>query len=79
MSISKSNEPIAHTVAKLVEESGMKKGVVAKRAGFSLQAFSDMLNGRRLIKVSEVPGIAKALGVTPNELYCNNPTDQQTA
>lgn len=69
MSIKNNNRPVADNVARIIAELGLKQRAVAKKAGFEAQAFSDMLNGRRLIKLCDVVLIAEALGVTPNDLY----------
>ena len=69
MSIKNNNRPVADNVARIIAELGLKQRAVAEKAGFGAQAFSDMLNGRRLIKLCDVVLIAEALGVTPNDLY----------
>lgn len=52
-----------------IQNRGMKQGVVAERAGFSDQEFSNMMNGRKLVKVEYVPAIASAIGVSANALF----------
>lgn len=48
----------------------MKQSVVAERAGFTPQEFSNILNERRkLLRIEFMPPIAKALDVDMNELY----------
>ena len=47
----------------------MKQCAVAERVGVTNQMFSDMLNGRRLIKPCDIVAISKALDVTPNDLF----------
>ena len=69
MSIKNNNRPVADNVARIIAELGLKQRAVAEKAGFEAQPFSDMLNGRRLIKLCDVVLIAEALGVTPNDLY----------
>ena len=54
---------------RIITELDRKQQAVAKKAGIKPQAFSDMLNGRKLIKLCDVTNIADALGVTPNDLY----------
>ena len=63
------NAMVPGNVARLIDERGMKQCAVAERAGFSKTAFSDMLNGRRIIKVCDVVAIARALGVEVGQLY----------
>ena len=67
-----SNSIIANNTKSIIKQLGIKQYVVAERAGYSNRTFSDMLNGRRIIKADEIPSIAKALGVTPNDLFVNH-------
>lgn len=60
---------IADNTRRIIAEKGLKKRVVAKRAGFSEQQFSAILNKRRIVKDVDVIAIAQALDVTPNELF----------
>lgn len=60
---------IIANIKKLLQISGMKQKAIAERSGFSQQEFSNMMNGRKEIKAEYIPAIAKALGVTPNEIY----------
>ena len=56
----------------------MKQCVVAERAGFSEAEFSNMLNGRKLLRVEHIPEIANALGISPNDLFekAEHPTNK---
>lgn len=62
---------------RIIEAKGMKQCVIAERIGTTAQSFNDMLNGRRLIKPIDIANIAKALNVTPNDLFATD--DQRTA
>lgn len=62
---------------RIIEAKGMKQCVIAERIGATAQSFNDMLNGRRLIKPIDIANIAKALNVTPNDLFATD--DQRTA
>ena len=64
-----SNGVIPKNVLRILQETGIKQYVIAERAGYTKQQFSDMLNGRKIIKASDVLRIAKAMNVTPNDLY----------
>lgn len=44
---------------------------VAERAGFTEQQFSDMLNGRKVIRAEYLPAIAKAIGVNVGDLFAD--------
>ncbi|NCB99929.1 MAG: XRE family transcriptional regulator [Clostridia bacterium] len=63
-------EQIVANIKMLIEEKGMKQGVVAERAGFTAQDFSNMLNERRkLIRIEHLPAIANAIGVEIKDLF----------
>lgn len=62
-------------IKKIIEEKGLKQCAIASKAGFSEQEFSNMLNGRKIIKAEDVVAIAGALEVTPNELFIDNNHD----
>ena len=53
----------------IIEHKGLKKHIVASKAGYSKQQFSNMLNNRKTIKADDVLRIANALEVTPNDLF----------
>lgn len=63
------NNPVASNIIKIVDRKGLKQKVVAENANMSPQAFCDVLNGRRILKVSEVNNIAKSLDVEVNDLF----------
>ncbi len=69
MNIGVRNQPVADNIESIIKEKGLKQGVVAQRAGFSIQQFCDMLNGRRIIRPCDVSAIAKALGVDAGALF----------
>jgi transcriptional regulator with XRE-family HTH domain len=65
----KMESAIASNVRRLIRKSGFKQYVIAEKAGFSDKAFSNMLNGRKVIADHDIPQIARALNVTPNDLF----------
>lgn len=69
MSVRKYNTPVAETVSKIISQKGLKQVVIAGKMGITDQQFSDMLNGRRIIKACDITRLAEALDVTPNELF----------
>lgn len=69
MTIAEANEPLARGLKTLIAMKGLKHLFVAEKAGYSPQELSDMLNGRRLIKACDIPRLAKAVGVTEDEIY----------
>lgn len=74
MNIETLNSPVAENVVLLINSKGLKQRAVAKKAGFTIQQFNDMLNGRRLIKICDLTKIAEALDTDPNELFKNKST-----
>lgn len=60
---------VAQNIRKILNEQGLKQKVVAKRAGYTEQQFSNILCGRKNIETDDILKIAKALKATPNELY----------
>lgn len=69
MSIAAMNNRVPDRIKQIIREKGLKQNAVAEWAGIGKQAFSEMLNGRRLIKLKDITPIANALGVTPNDLF----------
>lgn len=54
---------------KIISKKGLKQLAVAKQAGYTPNAFSAMLTGKKLIKPCDVLRIANALKVDANELF----------
>lgn len=69
MTISEANEPLARGIKVIIAKKGLKNIYVAEKAGFTSQELSDMLNGRRLIKVCDVPKLAFAMEVKEGDIY----------
>lgn len=69
VNISECNSPVAGNIVRIIKEKGVKHVSVARKAGYESQMFSDMLNGRRLIKVSDIVQIAEALEVDVGCLF----------
>lgn len=63
MTIAECNSPVAENIARIIAEKGLKQVHVSEKAGYSAYGLSDMLNGRKLIKVSDLVRIAAALDV----------------
>lgn len=70
------NEILVLNIRRIINYKGFKQNAVANRAGFNQKEFSNMLNGRKLIKAEYIPCISKALEVEPNDLFYQ---PQQTA
>lgn len=68
---------LANNIRKIIQDRGLKQCFVAERAGFDEAAFSNMINGRKIIRAEYVPIIANVLGVTANDLFA--PVNDNTA
>lgn len=69
MEIQHYNTPVADVAMAIINQKGLKQSVIARKLGISDQKFSDMLNGRRIIKACDIPVLAAVLGVDPNALF----------
>lgn len=67
------NYPVAKNVCSIISDKGLKQKAVAEKAGLPIQAFNEMLNGRRLIKIPNILMIAGALEVDVNALFADEP------
>ena len=71
---------VVNGIRVVMLHKGLLQKFVAERAGFTEQQFSDMLNGRKVIRAEYLPAIARALSVRITDLY--DPTqvaDQDSA
>lgn len=72
LDIQTSNSTVANRVREIIKEKGLKQTAIAEKADFTAQEFSDMLNGRRLMRAVDIAAIISALepvGVDANELF----------
>lgn len=60
---------VAKGIEKIINEKGFIQGAIASKAGFSDQQFCDMLKGRKIIRADYLVPIAKAMGVTVQDIY----------
>ena len=63
------NNSIAENTRRIIDEKGLKHRAVAKKAGMSDKQFSNLLCNRRTIRDADIIALAKALDVSPNELF----------
>ena len=56
-------------IRSIIDRKGLKHKAVAEKAGYSIQQFSNMLSGRKVIECTDIWRIANALEVTPNDLF----------
>ena len=62
-------EDIISNLKEIIKRKKLKKGAVAAKLGFSSQQFSDILHGRKLLRIEDVPLIAKALDVDIADIF----------
>lgn len=74
MTIATMNHGVPEAIEKIILRKGMKKCVVAERAGMSAQMLTDIFANRRLIKMCDVVALARALDCSPNDFF--QPADQ---
>lgn len=60
---------LSKRIKGIIAEKEIKKQTVAKKLGLSPSKFSDLLNGRRIIRGSDIIAICEALDISPNELF----------
>ena len=78
LDIQTSNSIVANRVREIIKEKGLKQTALAEKAGFSAQEFSDMLNGRRLMRAVDIASIIntlKGVGVDANYLFMIDPVE----
>lgn len=63
------NYIIPAIIKTMLDKKGLKIGAFATQNGYRAQELTDMLNGRKIIKATDIVKIAKALNVTPNDLF----------
>jgi transcriptional regulator with XRE-family HTH domain len=68
---------VSNNIKRIIKENELKHSAVAKRAGYSYRQFSALVCGRKIIKDNDIESIAKALNVTPNDLFAET-TEQET-
>lgn len=69
MTIKEMNSPLDIGIARIISKKGLKQVYLAKQIGYTARELSDMLNGRKLIKICDILKFAEALGVTLNDIY----------
>ena len=63
---------ILNNIKYLIKKKGMKQCAVAEKTDLSVKAFSDIMHGRKILKVEYIPRFAMALDVSIEELFKEN-------
>ena len=69
MKLAEYNFPVAENIQRIINEKGLKQVYVAEKAGYTEHMLSDMIVGRKIIKVCDVRRICGVLGVDANSLF----------
>ena len=62
------NEETLQNIKQIIEIRGYKKKAVAERMRYKENQFSDLLNGRRAVKLDDIIQLCEILEVEPNDL-----------
>lgn len=65
---------VAKNVRRIIDQRGFKQKAIAEKSGIPPKSFSAMVTGRQAFPVLKIPSIARALYVTPNDLYDEDTT-----
>lgn len=67
---------LANNIERIIKEKGLKKSFVAEKANIPVNQFYSLLSGKKLFTSIYVRPIARALGVTPNDLFATDRPDK---
>ena len=60
---------VAVGIERIIKDKCFIQGAIAEKSGFTHQQFSDMLNGRKVIRADYLPKIAKAMCVSVQDIF----------
>lgn len=63
------NAEVPNNIKRILREKNLMQSDVARQAGYTKQAFCDMLQNRKIIKASDIISVSQALGVSAGELF----------
>ena len=72
LDITASNSVVAVRLKNVISEKGLKQAAIATKAGFTAQELNDMLNGRRIMRATDIASlinVVKEFGVDANYLF----------
>lgn len=69
MSIAELNSPVVENIDSITNSKGLKQCFIAEKIGVTERVYSDMMNGRTIIRPAHIAAIAEALGVSVNDLF----------
>ena len=62
------NEETLRNIKNIIEQRGYKKKAIAEKMGYKETQFSDLLNGRRTVKLDDIIQLCDILDVEPNDI-----------
>lgn len=62
-------EKVLNNISYIISDKHMELNVVAENAGFTLEEFRNILDGKKVLRAGQIPAIACAMGVDPNSVY----------
>ncbi len=68
------DERTLQNIKNIIEQRGYKKKVIAEKMGYKENQFSDLLNGRRIVRLDDIIKLCDLLEVQPNELIVQDKT-----
>ena len=63
---------VAINARRIMNEKCLKQTLIARKAGYDPKLFSALLAGRKIIREEHILAIAKALNVSPGDLYVDH-------
>lgn len=60
---------VTANLRRIINEKGYKMIVVARNAGINQQTFYNIMHGKSELRAEHIPGICKAIGCEPNDLF----------
>lgn len=67
---------VVRNLVRIIDDKDLKKKAVARRAGLSQQALSDIIAGRKIVRADMIPALAGACGVEIPELFREDETER---
>lgn len=77
VSIETYNAAVPENLSRIIREHGLKQNYVAEKAGLTEAQLSGIMNGRRVVKISDLLQLSDALGVSVNSLIYTPATQPQ--
>lgn len=66
--VAQGQQKIIDNIRRLIKERGLKQTFVAEQAGMTDQQLTDILRGRKLLRVEHLAPLARVLGVSVEKL-----------